>query len=168
MQGRTPKYCNLFIKNVWIYSHMFKLQSLSQYSPFDAIHLLRLFSTAQNRFWTHWFWCLLVFPLFFCFTSSILAKHFSLRIFFIWGNKKNVSHSQIRWIRRVGHGSHAIFGPKLLNTQCSVGRCADKLPITKWANVLKESSKKFTKAERSLSQQCQLVHWYRWVSRKLT
>ena len=147
---------------------MFKLKSPSKYSPFDTIHLLRhffpLLKTVLNS--------LILIPFsasaVFCFTSSILAKHFSLRIFFIWGNKKNVSHSQIRWIRRVGHGSHAIFGPKLLNTQCSVGRCADKLPITKWANVLKESSKKFTKAERSLSQQCQLVHWYRWVSRTLT
>ena len=147
---------------------MFKLKSPSKYSPFDTIHLLRhffpLLKTVLNS--------LILIPFsasaVYCFTSSILAKHFSLRIFFTWGNKKNVSHSQIRWIRRVGHGSVAIFGPKLLNTQCSVGRCADKLPIMKWANVLKESSKKFTKAERSLSQQCQLVHWYRWVSRTLT
>ena len=47
---------------------------------------------------------------------------------------------------------------KLLNTQHSVGRCPHKSPIMKWANALKESSKKFTEAKCSLSQQCQLVH----------
>ena len=46
-----------------------------------------------------------------------------------------------------------------------MGRCTHKSPIMKWANALKESSKKFTEAKCSLSQQCQLVHWYRWVPR---
>ena len=40
------------------------------------------------------------------------------------------------------------MGQKLLNTQCSVGRCTRKSPIMKWANTLKESSKgKFIEAE---------------------
>ena len=50
------------------------------------------------------------------------------------------------------------FGQKLLNTEHGVGRCACKSPIMKWANTLKESSKKFTEAEHSLSQQCQLAY----------
>ena len=54
-----------------------------------------------------------------------------------------------------------------LNTQNGTGRCACKSPIMKWANVLKESTKKFTEAEQSLSQQFQLVHSYRWVGRTL-
>ena len=54
-------------------------------------------------------------------------------------------------IGRMGHGGHAIFGHRLLNTQCSVGRCACKSPIIRWAKTLKESSEKFTKAECSLS-----------------
>ena len=37
---------------------------------------------------------------------------------------------------------HAIFGQKLLNTQQSVNKHAHKSPIRKWANALKESSKK--------------------------
>ena len=45
---------------------------------------------------------------------------------------------------------------------------ADKSPIVKWTNEWKEPSKKFTEAERSLSQQCHLVHWHRWVPRTLT
>ena len=51
----------------------------------------------------------------------------------------------------MGHGGDVLFGQKLLNTQHSVGRCAHKSPIMKWANALKESSKKFTEVERSLS-----------------
>ena len=54
--------------------------------------------------------------------------------------------------------AYAVFGQKLLNIQCDVGRCALKSPIMNWANVLKESSKKFTEAEHSLSQYHQWVH----------
>ena len=36
-----------------------------------------------------------------------------------------------------------VFGEKLLNTQCGVGRCVHKLPIMKWANVF-SLKKKFT------------------------
>ena len=36
----------------------------------------------------------------------------------------------------MGHEVHAVFGQKLLKTQCGVGRCARKPPIIKWANVL--------------------------------
>ena len=57
----------------------------------------------------------------------------------------------------MGH-VHADFGQKLLNTQCGVGRCARKSPIMKQANVLKESQKNLTEAERNLSQQHQLAH----------
>ena len=39
-------------------------------------------------------------------------------------------------------GGHALLDQKLLGTQHGVGRCACKLPIMKWANALKESSKK--------------------------
>ena len=69
---------------------------------------------------------------------------------------------------RVGHGGHAIFVPKPLNTQRSVSKYACESPTMKWASVLKESSKNFTEAEHSLSQQCQLEHGYRWVPRTLT
>ena len=104
----------------------------------------------------------------FCFTSSTTAKGFHLRTFFIRGNKKKC-HSGWDWVNReAGQGCHAILGQKLLNIQHGVGRCARKSPIMKWANVLKESSKKFTDVEHSLSQQHQLVHWYKWVPRTLT
>ena len=37
---------------------------------------------------------------------------------------------------------HAIFGQKLLSTQCGVGRCTHKPLIMKWANTLSLQKKK--------------------------
>ena len=79
----------------------------------------------------------------FCFTSSTSAKHFPLRTFSIRETNKNVAQGEIRLIGRVEHKGHAVLGQKLLNTQCFVvGRCAQQSPIMKWANALKESSRK--------------------------
>ena len=39
-------------------------------------------------------------------------------------------------------GAMEFFGQNMLSTQPCVGRCARKSPIMKWANALKESSKK--------------------------
>ena len=154
-------------KKLCIYSYMFKLQSPSKYSPFDAMHLLRHFCHCSQQLLN-----LLILMLFsasaiFCFTSSTLTKCFHLRTFFIQGNKQ--SHwGEIGWIWRVKDGGHAFFGKKLQNTEHGIGRCLVNHPIMKWANTLKASSKKFSEAEHGLSQQCQLVHWYRCVPRTLT
>ena len=127
-----------------IYPYKCKFQSPSKYSPFDAIYLSRLFPTAQNSFWTCCFWCLLVVLLFFL---SLLPHRQNVSLwgpFFRETNRK----SNLGWDvvnREGGHGGHAIFGQKLLNTQCSVGRCACKSPIMKWANtwrVFKKNSLK--------------------------
>ena len=60
-----------------------------------------MFSTAQNSFWTHWFWCLLVFLL--CFVS-----HFPLRTFFNQRNKQTKNCSGWDLVNRMGEvwGSH--------------------------------------------------------------
>ena len=132
--GGAEKW-NLFTK-MCIYYYMCKLQSPSKYSPFDAIHLSRLFFIAQNCFWTHWFWYLLVLLLFF-----VLPLPHQQNIY-IWGLCS-------RWDqvnRKGGAWESWHFWSKLLNSQHSVGRCRYKSPIMKWANVLKESSKKFTEA----------------------
>ena len=71
---------------------MFKLQSPSKYSPFDAAHLSRRFYCSKVSELVS---CLLLRLSFLCFTSSTLAKHFPLRTFFIQGNKK--SHSGWDW-----------------------------------------------------------------------
>ena len=66
---------------------MFKLQSLSEYSPFDAIHLSRHFFHCSKQFLN----TLILMPLsasaIFCFTSSTSAEHFPLRTLLIRGNK---------------------------------------------------------------------------------
>ena len=124
------------------------------------MHLARCFFTAENSFWTHQFWGPFSASAIFYFTSST-CKTFPFEDFFHLGKQKQVAQGDIGWIRKIGHGGHAFFGQKLLNTQHNVGRCA---PLLKhW--VLR---KKFTEAKGSLSQQRHLVHQYRWVPRTLT
>ena len=157
----------IYYKKLCIFSYMLKLQSSSKYTPFGVIHLLRLFfPTDQNSFWTHPFWCLLVLLL--VFVSSLPdQQNVSLWGLFHSRKQRKVTWGKIGWIGRVGHGGHAVFHQKLLNTQRGVGRCTPKSPIMKWANVLKVF-KQIHWSEYSLSQLCQLAHWYRWVPRTLT
>ena len=106
-----------------IYSYIFKLKAPSKYSPFDTIHLLRFFPTAQNSFWTHRFWCLLE-PLQF-FISPLLH----LQNIFLWGlfssRETKVTWGEMGWTGRVGHGDHAIFWSKTV--ECSALVWADAL-----------------------------------------
>ena len=126
---------NLFIKKcVFVFTclnfgHLQSTLHLMQYSYGDVS------SIAKNGFWTHWFWCLLVFCCF-LFHPFHISKTFLFEDFFHLGKTKKVSQGKSRWVERVGFGGHAVFGQKLLNTQCSVGRCAHKSSIMKWANML--------------------------------
>ena len=61
------------------------------------------------------------------------------------GNKKKSPGGRNKWIGRVGHGSHAVLGQKLLNAQHGVGRCTWKPPILTWANTVKISKIKSLK-----------------------
>ena len=126
-----------------------------------------IYSIALTSFWTRPFWCLFMLLPFFV-SPLPHRQNISLWGLFSTGKHKKVTQGKTEWIERVGHGDHAIFGQKLLTAQCRVDRCAHKSPIMKWANALTESSKKFTEAKHSLSQQHQLGHWYRWVPRTLT
>ena len=94
----------------------------------------------------------------FCFTSSTSANVSLWRLFSSGETKISCSESKIRWIGRVGHGGHAVFGQKLLNTQCGVGRCAGKSLIMKWVNTLKESSK--TNSLKPNSASHNNANWY--------
>ena len=113
---------------------------------------------------------LMPFKYFCCFLFHLfhIGKTFPFEDFFHPRKHKKITWSKIGWIGRVGQRSHTIFGQKLLNTQCGVGRRARKSCIMKCANALSILKKKFTEAEHSFSQQCQLVHRYRWVPRTLT
>ena len=104
----------------------------------------------------------------FLFHSSTWAKPFPLRTFFHPGKQKKPLGVRLGEQSHRGQADHVLFGHNLLETQLSVGRCTGQSPIMKWTNGLKESSKKFTEAERSLSQHHQLLHQYRWVPRTLT
>ena len=164
-KGGTQKW-NLFIKVVYLFlrlnfSHLQSPLHLMQYNYWD------FFSTDQNSFWTHWFWCFLVLLPFFVYLFHI-GKMFPFGDFFKQGDKNKAARGEIRWIWKVGHWGHAVLDQKLLNSQHGVGRFTCKSAIMKWAKELKESSKKFTEAKCSLSQQCQLVPWYRCVPRTLT
>ena len=105
----------------------------------------------------------------FCFTSSTLANISLWRLFSSRETKKSCS-GQVRLGKQGGWGTGVM---QLLLRNCwTLGEV--------WAGALvnhptwngqthwKSLQKKFTEAERSLSQHCQLVHWYRWVLRTLT
>ena len=111
-EGRPPQKMEFIYKKLCIlmYLHFRLLQS--------TLHLMQntyqdVFSTLQNGFWIS---ILMTFRAFavFCFTSSTSAKHFPLRTFFIWGNKKKRRSGEIGWIGSMEHRGHTIFGQKLL------------------------------------------------------
>ena len=56
----------------------------------------------------------------------------------------------------MGHEVHDLFGQKLLNTEHNVGECACKLPIVKWANILKV----FKKSLKLNSASHNKASWY--------
>ena len=96
-------------KELCVYSYMFKLQSSSKHSPFDAIYLLRLFSTAQNSFWTHWVWCLLILLSFFV-SPLPIQQNISLWGLFFFIQRHN-KKSCLGWdqVNREGHAIFAII-----------------------------------------------------------
>ena len=107
---------SLFIKKLCIYSYIFKLQWPPKYTPFDAIHPSRLLSTAQNSFWTHQCWCLLMILPFFVSPLSHW-QNISLWGLFSFRKRNRNSHLGQDWVNREGGTrGHAIFGQKLLNT----------------------------------------------------
>ena len=95
-----------------IYSYMFKLQSPSKYSPFDAIHLSRHFSTAQKQ-------CLNLLILMpfsasatFLFHLFHISKMFPFEVFFHQRKQINKKSSSV-WDqvnREWGAWGHALFG----------------------------------------------------------
>ena len=169
---RDPKKVDLIYKKKCIYSYMFKLSHLQ-----STLHLMQytyrdVFSTAQNRFLN--FSILMPFStsVLFCFISSI-SVNISLWGLFSSGETKK-SHSEWDQVNREG----GAWG------SCHFGWKTDRHSVPHgsmvWAGVLinhpswngqihgKSLHKEFTEAKCSLSQQRQLVHWYRWVPRVLT
>ena len=102
VQRGTQKEQNLFIKSC-VCSYMFKLQSPSEYFPFDVIHQSRRFLYCSKQFLNSSvlipFVLLLFLVLFLPHRQNVfLWGHFSSR------ETKKVAQGEIRWIRRVRYG----------------------------------------------------------------
>ena len=90
---------------------------------------------------------------------SPLPHRQNMRTFFIWGDKKKLLRARLREWGGWETGGDIMFGQKLLNTQCDMGRCARKLPYHEMGKHNERMlKKKLTEAECSLSQQYQLAH----------
>ena len=100
--GGTKKTLEFIYKKLCIYFCRFKLPSPSKCSPFDAIHLLDTFSTAEKSFWTHWFWCLLLLLLFFLFHLFHISKMLSFEDFFHPGKQRKGSLFEPDQVNREG------------------------------------------------------------------
>ena len=72
-------------------------------------------------------------------TSCLCLRNFSS------GDTEFVAWGEIRWIGRMGHRGHTIFGQRLVNTQQGVGRCTHNSPIMKHQCVERVYKKKLLK-----------------------
>ena len=136
MREDPPKNPDLFIKSVYLFL-MFQLQLPSKYAPFAAIHLLRLFFHCSKQLLNLSILIPLSISAIFCCHLFHIDKIF----FFMQVNKKSCLVTLGKW-GGVRHKGHAVLCQKLLNTQHSLDGCACKSPIVKWANALKQSSRK--------------------------
>ena len=128
-----------------IFSYMFKPVTFKVLSIWCNTPIKMFFSTAQNSFWTHWFWCLLGLLLFFV-SLFYISKMFSFEDFFHPGKQKSCSGWD--WVNREG-GSMGVMPFLVKNCWTfSVGGYTCKSPIMKWANALKV----FKKIHRSWTQ----------------
>ena len=123
-------------KKLCIYFYMFKLQSPSKYSPFVAVHQWGLSFHFSEQFLNS----SLLLP--FSASAVFLFYFFRIHRMFPFEYTKSLeagSDEQGEW----GLEVIAVFGKKLLNTECGVGRRDHKSPIMKWTDMWKASSLPF-------------------------
>ena len=144
MKGDPPKMEFIYQK-LCICSYMFKLQSPSMYSPFDAVYLLRpFFPMAQNSFWICWFWCLLVFLPFFV---SPLPPWQNISLWGLFSPRKTKKgHLGQDQMNKEGGAEGLCHFWSKTTEHSGWGGYACKSPVMKWAHTSKESSKQFTQA----------------------
>ena len=136
----TPQNTKFIYKRLSIYSYMFKLQSPSKYSPFDAIHLLSNFFHCWKQLLNSLTFMPFSVSAIFCFTSFTYWKMFPFEDFFHPRKQKSLKWDQMN--KECGAGGSWNFWSKTANTQHAVSRWPHKSHILKWANALKESSNK--------------------------
>ena len=100
----------------------------------------------------------------FLFQLFHISKTFPLEDSFHPGKQSHSGRDRVN--REGGHGRHAGFGQKLLDTQ-QCGQVCSSITHHAMGKHIEKVFKKFTEAALSLSQQLQLVHWCRWVPRTL-
>ena len=144
MRAGYPKHLEFIYKILCIYFYMFKPQSPSKYSPFGAIHPSRCFFHCSKQFLNSVILMPFSTSAIFCFASSTSAKHFPLRTLFIQETtttKKLLGERSVEW--GVGaRESCCLWSKTAEHSKTGVGRCICKSPIMKWANPLKDPSKK--------------------------
>ena len=89
---RNPEF---IYKKLWIYSHMFKLQSPSKYSPFDGIHLSRFFFYCSSQFLNSSIFMSFSASAMFWFHLFHISKTFPFEDFFHQENKKKVAQCKM-------------------------------------------------------------------------
>ena len=147
---------------------MFKLQSPSECSPFDVIHLSRLFYHCSKQFLKASVWMPCSASAVFLFHLFLFGNTFPFENFFYSGKQKNPSCA--RWDRvnrECGAWGSCCFWSKTAEHSVWYGQVQLWITHHEMGKCV-ESSKKFTEVECSLSQQRQLVHWYTWAPRTLT
>ena len=162
MEGKTQ---NLFTKNcVFIltclnFSH---LQSTLRWMQYIYQYIC---STAQSSFWTHRFFMLFSASAVFRFIPSSTAKHFPLRPFFIWENKK-VILGEIRWIGGQGTG----VMPFLVKNcwTLSMVWAGVLLNHPSWNGQMHWKSLQINSLKPNTASHNTSRDWYRWVPRTLT
>ena len=137
----------------------------------STLHLMQytyqdIFSNCSKQFWTHGFWCLLVLLPFFV---SCLPHQQNFSIWGLFSSKEtNKSRSGKDRVNREGGAWRSChFWSKSAEHSAKCGQVRSQITHHEMGKHA-VSSKKFTEAKHSLSQQHQLVHWYRWVPRTLT
>ena len=114
---------------------MFKLQSPSKYSPFDAIHQLKSFFHCSEQFLN--LSILMPFSAFaVLFHLFHISKMFPFEDFFHPGKHTQKSCSGQNWVNREGRVM-LVLVKNYWPLSTGVDTCAQKLPIMKWANMLR-------------------------------
>ena len=130
----TQKILEFIYKKLCIYSYMFKLHSPSKCSAFDARHLSRHSFHHSKQF----------------LNSSILMP--SVLLLFFVSPLPHQQNSSLWGIFSSGETLSMVWAGALIGHPSWNGQMIERV-----------KKKKFTEAELSLSQQCCLIPWYRWI-----
>ena len=100
--GGPPKKTEFIFFKLCIYSNMFKFQSPSKYSPFDAIHLLRLLFYCSEQFLNLTTLMPFSASAIFCFTSSTWQNVSLWGLFSSVETKRKSCSVGRSWVNRKG------------------------------------------------------------------